>query len=54
MGEGAVRVLKANGIDVIRGATGSARSVVESWLAGAIKDSGVGCAEHGGHDCSKD
>lgn len=49
MGEGAVRVLKANGIDVIRGASGSVRSVVDSWLAGAVKDSGVGCAEH---DCS--
>ena len=52
MGEGAVRVLKANGIDVVRGASGDARSVVDAWLAGSVKDSGVGCAEHAGHDCS--
>ncbi len=52
MGEGAVRVLKANGIEVIRGASGSAREVVDAYLAGTVKDSGVGCSEHGGHDCS--
>jgi len=52
MGEGAVRVLKANGIDAVRGASGQARAVVESWLAGNVADSGVGCVEHGGHDCS--
>ena len=52
MGEGAVRVLKANGIDVVRGASGSAKDVVEAWLAGAVKDSGVGCTAHEGHDCS--
>lgn len=52
MGDGAVRVLKANGIEVIRGASGNARSVVEAWLAGSLKDSGSACAEHAGHDCS--
>jgi len=52
MGEGAVRVLKANGIDVIRGAAGQARTVVDAWLAGSVKDSGVGCAAHEGHDCA--
>ena len=52
MGDGAVRVLKANGIEVIRGASGKARTVVESWLAGAVKDSGEGCHEHEGHDCA--
>ncbi len=52
MGEGAVRVLKANGIEVIRGAAGQARSVVDAWLAGSVKDSGVGCTAHEGHDCS--
>lgn len=51
MGEGAVRVLKANGIDVIRGAAGPVKAVVEAYLAGAVQDSGVGCAEHSGHDC---
>jgi len=52
MGEGAVRVLKANGIDVVRGASGDARSVVDAWLAGSVKDSGAACAAHAGHDCS--
>jgi predicted DNA-binding protein (UPF0251 family)/predicted Fe-Mo cluster-binding NifX family protein len=51
MGEGAVRVLKANGIDVVRGASGDATAVVEAWLKGKVADSGVGCAEHG-HDCA--
>ncbi|HUW70047.1 MAG TPA: NifB/NifX family molybdenum-iron cluster-binding protein [bacterium] len=54
MGEGAVKVLKANGIEVIRGASGAVRSVVEAWLAGSVTDSGVGCTEHGdaNHQCS--
>ncbi len=52
MGEGAVRVLKANGIEVVRGASGQARAVVDAWLAGSVTDSGVGCSAHEGHDCS--
>ncbi|GAB1433408.1 hypothetical protein MASR2M29_20340 [Spirochaetota bacterium] len=52
MGEGAVRVLKANGIEVVRGASGKAREAVEDWLLGRIRDSGKGCSEHSGHDCS--
>ncbi|MBN2874626.1 MAG: DUF134 domain-containing protein, partial [Spirochaetales bacterium] len=47
MGEGALRVLKAHGIDVVRGASGKSRAVVEAWLAGTVADSGVGCTEHG-------
>jgi len=50
MGEGAVRVLKASGIEVVRGASGPARAAAEAWLAGQIADSGVGCAGHG-DDC---
>jgi predicted Fe-Mo cluster-binding NifX family protein len=52
MGDGAVRVLKANGIEVVRGASGNARAVVDAFLAGAVKDSGEGCHEHGAHDCA--
>lgn len=52
MGEGAVRVLKANGIDVVRGASGKAKDVVEAWIAGKVKDSGKGCSDHSGHDCT--
>ncbi|HAP44188.1 MAG TPA: hypothetical protein DD477_13810 [Spirochaetaceae bacterium] len=52
MGDGAVRVLKANGIEVVRGTSGTARAVVEAWLAGTLQDSGIGCKEHGDHDCA--
>lgn len=51
MGEGAVRVLGSHGITVVRGASGDARAAAQSFLSGAIKDSGVGCAGHG-EECS--
>lgn len=59
MGEGAVRVLSANGIAVTRGATGGAREAVERFAAGTLADSGEPCAGHGnahqhGHDCGHD
>ena len=47
MGEGAVRVLSAHGIAVIRGASGPARAAAEGFLAGAVRDSGTGCSAHG-------
>lgn len=52
MGEGAVNVLKNNGIDVLRGCAGEVRSVAENWLKGILKDSGITCTqhEHGCHD----
>lgn len=53
MGEGAVRVLQANGIAVTRGARGGAREAAESFVAGTLEDSGAPCAGHGhdhGHD----
>lgn len=50
IGGSAARVLKANGIDVIRGASGPARAAVEAWLAGSLKDSALGC---GGRDRSR-
>lgn len=54
MGEGAVRVLGAHGISVIRGATGDATVAAQAFLDGTLADSGVGCAGHGepGHECS--
>jgi len=54
MGEGAVRVLGAHGISVIRGATGDAMVAAQAFLDGTLADSGVGCAGHGehGHECS--
>jgi predicted Fe-Mo cluster-binding NifX family protein len=53
MGEGAVRVLGAQGIEVVRGASGPARAAAEAFAKGALADSGLGCAGHGepGHEC---
>ena len=50
MGQGAVNVLNNQGIDVLRGCSGNVKSVVESWLAGRISDSGISCAAHE-HNC---
>jgi len=54
MGEGAVRVLGAHGIAVARGASGGAMAAAAAFAAGALADSGVGCAGHGepGHECT--
>ena len=52
MGEGAVRVLGAQGIVVVRGASGDARAAAEAYARGELVDSGLGCAPHeGGHEC---
>jgi predicted Fe-Mo cluster-binding NifX family protein len=51
MGQGAVNVLQSHGIKVVRGCQGPLQRVVESWLAGQVKDSGKGCSEHGDHQC---
>jgi predicted Fe-Mo cluster-binding NifX family protein len=52
MGQGAVNILGMNGIQVLRGCSGDVKDVVENWLAGAVKDSGLSCAahEHGCHE----
>jgi predicted Fe-Mo cluster-binding NifX family protein len=54
MGEGAVRVLGAHDIAVIRGASGDARAAALAFADGLLADSGVGCAGHEepGHVCS--
>ena len=57
MGQGAVNVLESHGIEVIRGATGSARQAAERFIAGTLADSGEQCAGHGhahGEDCRHD
>ena len=46
IGEGAVRVLSSYGIEVLRGADGSARKAVEDYLAGKPFDGGANCHEH--------
>lgn len=54
MGDGAVRVLGAQGIEVVRGASGSARVAASAFARGSFSDSGLGCAGHGepGHECT--
>jgi predicted DNA-binding protein (UPF0251 family)/predicted Fe-Mo cluster-binding NifX family protein len=58
IGNGAVNVLSNNGIKTVRGASGTARKAVESYLKGELADSGDNCHAHGGavngaeHVCS--
>lgn len=49
IGEGAVRVLGANGIAVTRGARGDARAAALAYAGGSLVDSGIGCASHEHH-----
>lgn len=52
MGEGAKNKLEAHQIKVVRGCCGPIQVVLGGYLAGAITDSGKGCASHdGGHQC---
>ncbi|HEY1406709.1 MAG TPA: NifB/NifX family molybdenum-iron cluster-binding protein [Spirochaetota bacterium] len=50
MGQGAVNVLKRNGIDVIRGCSGDVKLLAQNWLNGNVADTGETCDDHG-HDC---
>ncbi len=53
MGGGAVNILQANGIQVIRGCSGGVREVTEAWLSKKIEDSGASCETHGAEGCSE-
>ena len=46
MGEGAVGVLKINGINVVRGCVGDTKQATLDWLAGRIVDNKVICQQH--------
>lgn len=46
IGEGAINMLKAQGINVIRGCSGNVRKTVQDYLEGLIADSGVACGHH--------
>jgi predicted DNA-binding protein (UPF0251 family)/predicted Fe-Mo cluster-binding NifX family protein len=51
IGDGAIRVLGANGIETVKGAKGNARAAVEQYLRGELIDTGDVCHEHGeGHE----
>jgi predicted Fe-Mo cluster-binding NifX family protein len=51
MGEGAVNVLYANGINVVRGCSGDTKKAVLAWLDGKIEDNSKICQEHQ-HGCA--
>jgi len=53
MGQGAVNVLAASGIQVLRGCSGNVKEVAESWLTGKLIDSGLSCSQHE-HGCHED
>ncbi|ADY55717.1 Dinitrogenase iron-molybdenum cofactor biosynthesis protein [Syntrophobotulus glycolicus DSM 8271] len=50
MGQGAVNVLHASGIEVVRGCSGNVKEVALRWLAGSLLDSGDSCHAHE-HEC---
>lgn len=49
IGNGAINVLNASGIDVIRGCSGNTTEVVKLFLAGQLADSGISCQQHEQH-----
>ncbi len=52
MGQGAVMKLQQAGIQVLRGAAGPVREVLQAWLDGTLKDNQILCAAHGhDHEC---
>jgi predicted Fe-Mo cluster-binding NifX family protein len=57
IGDGAVNVLNAHGINVIRNCRGDVSELVQQYLAGNVHDSGSNCAAHTtgheeGHVCN--
>jgi len=54
MGGGAVDIFNERDVEVVTGASGSARTAVEKYLAGELKSTGSVCHEHQHHDaCEK-
>lgn len=49
IGSGAINVLNASGIEVVKGCSGDAALLVEAYLEGKVTDSGESCAEHENH-----
>lgn len=49
MGQGAVYVLNASGIEVYRGCQGDVKALVEAFIKGNVADSGESCHQHEHH-----
>lgn len=50
MGSGAIEIFREKNIEVIVGASGSAKIVVKEYLQGTLKSTGSVCHEHQHHD----
>ena len=50
MGGGAIDIFNERDVEVIVGASGVARSAVESYLRGELESTGYVCHEHSHHD----
>ena len=46
IGNGAIIVLNAAGITVVRGCSGNAKEIVLQYIAGSIIDNGLSCQQH--------
>lgn len=46
MGQGAVNLLQASNINVIRGCSGDLKTAVKQWAQGNLSDSAVVCEDH--------
>lgn len=53
IGTGAINVLNAHGIEVVRNCTGDVTELVSEYLSGKIADGGATCSEHHHeHECT--
>jgi len=54
IGDGAINVLKNQGISVIRGCSGDVKKLADSYIKGDLSDSGESCAAHGNHNSGEE
>ena len=50
IGEGAINGLKQKGLEVIKGASGEYKKVIEEYIGGTLEDKNVICNHHGEHN----
>ncbi|MBU3182324.1 NifB/NifX family molybdenum-iron cluster-binding protein [Clostridium psychrophilum] len=49
IGAGAINGLKQNGLEVIKGASGEYKKVIDEYINGTLEDKNVVCNHHGEH-----
>jgi predicted Fe-Mo cluster-binding NifX family protein len=49
IGAGAISGLQQNGLEVIKGASGEYKNVIEEYISGTLEDKNVICNHHGEH-----